>query len=708
MSPASSDADFPSDLRALEREYELIRELGQGGMAAVYLARRRSTGRLVAIKAVRARYMDDADALQRFTREAATVAGLDHPNIVRTESIEQIDDRAVAIIMQHVPGGTLREWLREHGSLGAEHAESILRDVASALGYAHRHGIVHRDVKPENVFLDADHGRALLSDFGIARRIDGDVGITLLGAALGTPQYMSPEQIDGQLVDGRSDIYSLGVLGWELLTGRRPWAGESLYGVIYKQKHEDLPRITALRPRVPANLLFAIERALVKDKKLRWQNTDEFLDQLTYNPPPVLAQTYPPGALRGDDHPTVRFRRLSLVKDDDVVREPAARAADVPAELVAPLMVEPAVDVSNVRTASPQLPVAQFAAADAPFTETDDRPPAPEPAVASAFALPSFEPNAAAPFEFPSRRMQMLRALGLVVPLGIAVVALFIVLSGSSEDGATQAPRAGELTSSAGSIAPDSIAPSSATAPSLGPGAALAAKPANVADGVVSGSSVSVPRSLPPTPPPTRRTAPPPSMRTGGSTTAAAPRVVPSAPRADASTAVSRDARTATETTSVRAPAAQDNPATPKASADPVLDDPFKIPPPSPNAPVAGRGKAWGPIPRCAIAAAADQRACLDAYIAQGDVPLTQAFDALVGEMRRIAGTPADGPDPQTVQRIRVEQRAWLSVRNAECPRTRPAGSEPFWAQAQSECFTQMAASRTAELRDAVKRLKRK
>src|SRR5215217_612207 len=304
----ATDADFPSDLRALERDYELIRELGQGGMAAVYLAKRRSTGRLVAIKAIRSRYLDDSDALQRFTREAATVAGLDHPNIVRTESIEQIDDRAVAIIMQHVPGGTVRDWLREHGSLGAEQAENILRDVASALGYAHRRGIVHRDVKPENVFLDADTGRAMLSDFGIARRIDGDAGITLLGAALGTPQYMSPEQIDGQFVDGRSDIYSLGVLGWELLTGRRPWAGESLYGVIYKQKHEDLPRITSMRPRVPANLLFAIERALVKDKKLRWQSIDEFLEQLTYNAPPVLAQAYPPGPRSTEDEPTMQFR----------------------------------------------------------------------------------------------------------------------------------------------------------------------------------------------------------------------------------------------------------------------------------------------------------------------------------------------------------------------------------------------------------------
>ena len=176
MSP--SDADFPSDLRALEREYELIRELGQGGMAAVYLARRRDTGRLVAIKAIRARYLDDLDAVRRFAREARTVAGLDHPNIVRTEAIEQIGERAVAIIMEHVPGGTLRDWLREHGSLGAEHAEGILRDLANALGYAHRRGIVHRDVKPENVFLDARNGRALLSDFGIARPIEAEGGIT--------------------------------------------------------------------------------------------------------------------------------------------------------------------------------------------------------------------------------------------------------------------------------------------------------------------------------------------------------------------------------------------------------------------------------------------------------------------------------------------------------------------------------------------------
>ncbi len=329
-----SETDFPTDLRALENDYELIRELGQGGMAAVYLARHRDTGRLVAIKAIRARYLDDPDAIQRFAREARTVADLDHPNIVRTEAIEEIGDRAVAIIMEYVPGGTVRDRLREFGAFSAEHAESVLRDVANALGYAHERGIVHRDVKPENVFLERLTGRALLSDFGIARRVEGDVEITLLGAALGTPQYMSPEQIDGGHVDGRTDVYSLGVLGWELLTGRRPWAGENLYGVIYKQKHEDLPRITGFRPRVPANLLFAIEGALVKDRTRRWQSVDEFLAQLTYNPPPVLSATrMEPGRPVGDEQ-TIRFLRVAT--------PPGAEPNEaVPAQLPLPDPVSP-------------------------------------------------------------------------------------------------------------------------------------------------------------------------------------------------------------------------------------------------------------------------------------------------------------------------------------------------------------------------------
>ena len=712
----SFDADFPSDLRALEREYELIRELGQGGMAAVYLARRRDNGKLVAIKAIRARYLDDTDALQRFTREAATVAGLDHPNIVRTESVEQIGDRAVAIIMEHVPGGTVRDWLREHGSLGPEHAESILRDVASALGYAHRHGIVHRDVKPENVFLDAAHGRALLSDFGIARRIDGEAGITLLGAALGTPQYMSPEQIDGQFVDGRSDIYSLGVLGWELLTGRRPWAGESLYGTIYKQKHEDLPRITSMRPRVPANLLFAIERALVKDRKLRWQNTDEFLEQLTYNPPPVLAQTYPPGAARRDDHPTVRFRRLALVRDDD-----DAPARDVPAGAGALAHTEtPAPEdvvsdpIAEVDTNSPALPVAQFVAPDEPFQPSDEpfqpsdegsaEPPV-EAEASSEFVLPTFEPNADGPFEFPQRRARLLRAVGLVAPLGIAATALFVVLSGSKDDDASRASRTPSVTSSPGTLVADSPAAST-----VGVDGGLAAKPTSEDAPIVSGSSATaplVPSETQPAPvavPLARQPAPPSTGTRNGSSTIASGSVPPSTARRGAGSAVKRQPQRAVEATD-RIPVARED-VPPAASTDSALEDPFKIPAPSATTPSSASAVS-SPSPRCLLGSTADQLACLDTYIAINDAGLTQAFDALVAELRRRAGTPLGAPDPPTVQRVRVEQRAWLSVRNSECPRTRPRGGGPFWAAAQSQCFAEMAVSRTAELRDAVRRLKR-
>jgi len=418
---SAADVDFPSDLRSLESEYELVRELGQGGMAAVYLARHRASDRVVAIKAVRARYLDDPDAIKRFAREARTVAGLDHPNIVRTEAIRQIDDRAVAIIMEHIPGGTVRDRLREFGSLGAEDAEWILRDVANALGYAHRQGIVHRDVKPENIFLDATRRRALLSDFGIARTIDTESGITLFGAALGTPQYMSPEQIDGEIVDGRSDIYSLGVLGWELLTGRRPWAGESLYGVIYKQKHEDLARITSVRPRVPANLLFAIEGAMVKDKARRWQTIDEFLHHLTYNPPPLLSQTFPPGATQGEYAPTVRFRPATVQEDpsvgvEQVVDVVDTKLRDEAATLFAPdpALAVPARDAVE-RGASITAAMAGDAMAAPAFPGSE-------------YTLPEYDPNAGPPYDPIVRRRRIAQIVGLTVPLGVAAASLFAML----------------------------------------------------------------------------------------------------------------------------------------------------------------------------------------------------------------------------------------------------------------------------------------
>ena len=278
-------------LRALDEEYEFLREIGRGGMAAVYLARARASGRVVAIKTVAAHRAHDPEAVARFEREARTMLALDHPNVVRSYSVEQLEDGALAIVMQHAAGGTLREALREALQTGdafpPERVARILTDVAAALAHAHERGIVHRDVKPENIFLDPRNGRALLSDFGIARSLEGDNALTMTGSAIGTPTYMAPEQIDGRPVDGRSDVYALGLVGWEMLAGARPWDGDSLYSVIYKQRHETLAPLAELRPDAPEALRDAIERALRKDPAERWPDAAAFGDAVRATLPPA-------------------------------------------------------------------------------------------------------------------------------------------------------------------------------------------------------------------------------------------------------------------------------------------------------------------------------------------------------------------------------------------------------------------------------------
>jgi alpha-tubulin suppressor-like RCC1 family protein/serine/threonine protein kinase len=168
-----------------------------------------------------------------------------------------------------------------------DQVEHILSDVADALGHAHAQGIIHRDVKPENIFVDERSGRALLSDFGIARSLDTDTQLTSAGVTIGTPTYMAPEQIDDAVLDGRSDLYSLGIVGWEMLTGQRPWNGESLYNILYHQKCDALPPIDTIRPETPTRLLAAVERLLEKSPSDRWSSASEFRAQLTATTPVV-------------------------------------------------------------------------------------------------------------------------------------------------------------------------------------------------------------------------------------------------------------------------------------------------------------------------------------------------------------------------------------------------------------------------------------
>lgn len=260
----------------LDADYELVGELGRGGMAVVFRARDRELRREVAIKVVRPHFSADEESVARLAREARTVAQLDHPNIVGVYAIRHLPDRSVALVMQLIPGRTLKAALAE-GPFDPERAERVLRDVARALAFAHRAGIVHRDVKPENIFLDEVSGRAMLSDFGVARAMDASSELTATGTTIGTPTYMAPEQIDGQQLDGRSDLYSLGMVGWEMLTGERPWLGENLYSVIYRQKHDPLPPVELYREDVPPRLQYLVEGLLQKNPDRRWSSAARFL-----------------------------------------------------------------------------------------------------------------------------------------------------------------------------------------------------------------------------------------------------------------------------------------------------------------------------------------------------------------------------------------------------------------------------------------------
>lgn len=291
---------------ALDAEYEILRELGRGGTALVYLARERATGEEVAIKVIRSRYIEDDEAQARFAREARLVAQLHHPNIVPVRAVLDLDTAGLAIVMRHVVGRTLKQRIKQDGPLSSEDAEQILRDIGGALSAAHANGIVHRDVKPENIFVD-DAGRAMLADFGLARSMTPDTALTMAGVALGTPAYMAPEQIDGNDLDARVDVYSLGLVAWEMLIGRRAWSGEGLYAILYHQKHELPPDVRELRDDVPDRLAEVIARAIEKTRDARWSSISEMLNALDESTPLTLS----PRSVGGGGE-TMRFVRPPL------------------------------------------------------------------------------------------------------------------------------------------------------------------------------------------------------------------------------------------------------------------------------------------------------------------------------------------------------------------------------------------------------------
>jgi TolB-like protein/predicted Ser/Thr protein kinase len=294
--------------RALAGRYDVERELGAGGMGQVLLGRDVALDRPVAIKVIAPDLASSSASRQRFLREARTVARLRHPNIVAVYAAGEADG-LLYFVMEYVEGESLRQKVDREGSAKGDRiapAVGLLADLARALGYAHAQGVIHRDVKPENVLIDAASGRAMLTDFGVARAFasgndsEGDSAVTRTGFVVGSPRYMSPEQAVGEReLDGRSDIYSLGLVAYEMFAGSAPFTGSSPMAVLTKQLTEAPPPLVQRRPDLPAEITGAIDRALAKQPRDRWATAEEFaraITGLTASDPNLAAPVLSPPA----------------------------------------------------------------------------------------------------------------------------------------------------------------------------------------------------------------------------------------------------------------------------------------------------------------------------------------------------------------------------------------------------------------------------
>jgi serine/threonine-protein kinase len=263
--------------RVFSNRYELQREVAQGGMAAVYLARDQLLSRSVALKALFPEYAREPSFVERFRREAQSAAGLNHPNVVAIYDWGQ-EAGTYFIVMEYVEGRSLRDLIRSEAPLDPDQAAAITAEIASALAFAHANGVVHRDVKPGNVLLTRA-GTVKVTDFGIARAGASD-GLTQTGSVMGTATYFSPEQAQGQPVDGRSDVYALGVVLYEMMTGVAPFTGDSPVAVAYKHVREAPVPPSQRNPDVPVDLERIILTALAKDADHRYQSADDMRTDL--------------------------------------------------------------------------------------------------------------------------------------------------------------------------------------------------------------------------------------------------------------------------------------------------------------------------------------------------------------------------------------------------------------------------------------------
>ncbi len=261
----------------LSGRYRLEAKIGSGGMSTVYLARDQTLDRQVAVKVMHREMSEQADQLERFRQEARAVAKLSHPNVVSVIDAGE-DGGHPYIVFEYVAGETLKQRVSRDGALAPQEAIAYAIEIARGLSMAHARNMVHRDIKPQNILIDGE-GRAKLTDFGISRQLEQD-GMTATGRVLGTTDYVAPEQAMGRQVDLRSDIYSLGVVLYEMLVGQVPFAADSQVGVAMKHVNEELPDVQRRRPELSAAVALVVERATAKDPAQRYEHVGELIDDL--------------------------------------------------------------------------------------------------------------------------------------------------------------------------------------------------------------------------------------------------------------------------------------------------------------------------------------------------------------------------------------------------------------------------------------------
>jgi serine/threonine-protein kinase len=479
--------------------YVIKGQLGRGGMASVYEAYDAALERSVALKVLPREFLHDPDFVARFRREATSIASLEHPNIIPIYSYDVDQEEGIPwMAMRLIRGGALSDLLKKQ-RLPLERSVQILRSVADALDYAHNHPkrIVHRDIKPQNILLD-EAGRVYLADFGIAKMLESSGGLTATGAITGTPHYMAPEQATGTKVDARTDVYALGIVAYQMFTGRVPFSADTPVAILMKHVQEPIPLPSPAQ--VPEALVRAVLKATAKSPADRWPSAGAFAAALESGL--ESAGAAPPVT---EDLPTIELTRTAVSPRTDAV-PPTAPAA-------APTRV-----ASPTRAASPR-------------------------GVASPTVPSKTRPTVAVPPVPRSRRSRLLVGLGLaavlVVLVGIVVVRRLAPVEAP--------PLAGPATTTARALPPETAVPRPVSSPSVAPTSAPATLPPAVSSQPPAPSRPSPPASAPAvttlvahaTPPPvsTRpaptsepsvasKTTPPPTPEPARPTTPAVPPVV--------------------------------------------------------------------------------------------------------------------------------------------------------------------------------------